>query len=74
VGTWNLACRATVQENPEGHLSGRRQGGPVCASAGAEERSFCGPWLGAGDENVCGRALVPLLQQQSGGQGIPWFP
>ena len=47
VGTWDLACRATVQEeNPEGHLSGRRQGGPVCASAGVEERIFCGPGVG----------------------------
>ena len=28
--------------NPEGHLSGRRQGEPACASVGAEERIFCG--------------------------------
>jgi hypothetical protein len=43
VGTWELlACRVTVQENPEGHLSGRQQGEPACASVGVEERIFCG--------------------------------
>ena len=41
-GVVDRECRVTAQENPEGHLSGRRQGKPACASVGVEERNFCG--------------------------------